>query len=319
MPVIQKQSLPQPVASRPTFGDDIMDMIVPSSNVEKSFMRSSLYGLNRSGKSTLAVEWPKPLLYIACEPTENGGTDSILGREGVDITVVGLKPKVQNGKVEPLAGSKKVIHIAEKLAMNAPYYKTVVVDVTALQDIVLSEIMKWDDVSMILKWGAVKRERYMERANVMRNVLKRITALPCDAVLISQEKDHNPMVDEDGRPVGDTGSKSYIAESVGGSTAEWLHDACNFILRLYVEPEVKETTTMIDMGGVPTPQTIRTQTGKYVRRLRTSYHPNYAGGVRSNLSSCVPEYIETNDAKAMYEDLVRIYGGQRAIHGKYLL
>lgn len=305
----------------------ILGSVMRASSMKRGHMKTCIYGRNRIGKSTLAVQFPKPLLYMACEPTENGGTDSIIGTEGVDIVVISLKKRVDptTRLLEEYSGRSKALNIAIQLQemydrTGSCYYNSVAVDSTALQEIVLAEIMGWDEVDKILAWGSVGRERYMERADKTREVLRAIAALPTDTIFVAQEKDHNPPKGDEAGPskvIKPAQEKSFMAANLGGSTVEWLHDACGFICQLYMEAETKTETSFVEVAGERKSEEITTQTGRFVRRLRTAYHPNYAAGVRTPRPDVVPEYIEAETPQQMYEDLVRISMGVRALYGKY--
>lgn len=303
----------------------ILGTVRRASAMKRGHMKVCIYGRNRIGKSTLAAQFPKPLLYVACEPTENGGTDSIIGIEGIDISVVSLKKQVDpiTGLLEDYSGRAKAMAIADNLQSmcdqtGSCYYNSIAIDSTALQEIILAEIMGWNEVDRILAWGAIGRERYMERAEKTREVLRKFAALPTDTIFVAQEKDHNPPKDDTSSKLTKPAQeKSFMAANLGGSTVEWLHDACGFICQLYMEAETKTETSEVNMAGEKRMEEITMHTGRFVRRLRTEYHPNYAAGVRTSRADVVPEYIEAEMAQQMYEDLARISAGVKALYGKY--
>lgn len=324
MPTIQTQRPPQP--QRVVQAAPQVPGIVSAGSLKRSWMKVLLYGRNRVGKSRLSAEWPKPMLAIACEPRENGGADTLIGVDGVDVAVVALKPLPG----EMNGGSVKVEALLDWMESTVPVpYQTVTIDVTALQDIVLGEIMGWETVDKVKQrpkrggGGGPGRPEFMERANRCINVFRRLKDLPCHVLFIGQEKDHNPTKDEDGNAVGSkmlmsAQEKSYMGVTLGEASALWLQNACQHIHQLSMDAEMTSTTTTVDVAGVPTSQTVTHATGRYVRRLRWGYSPNYQTGVTLPAGVReVPEFIETNDPKAMYEDVVRVASGQRALHGKY--
>lgn len=309
---------------------------VRASAIERSWMKVLLYGRSRVGKSTLAAQWPKPLLAVACEPRENGGADSLIGMDGVSVVVVGLKPQLDatTGVAEQWCGSAKAEQVADELMETSQQtgtcpYKSVVLDVTALQDIVLAEILGWTTVDNVLKrprrgeTGGASFKVFGERAAKCISVFRKYKDLPCHVIFCAQEKDHNPAKDEDGNAVGsklvrEAQERSFIAANLGQASVEWLQNACQYVCQLYMSAEVSETTTTIDVAGVQTPQVVMASTGRYIRRLRTSYHPNYSAGITAPGINVVPEYIEAATPLAMYEALTKVSHGIKVKEGKYL-
>jgi hypothetical protein len=86
--------------------------------------------------------------------------------------------------------------------------------------------------------------------------------------------------------------ESYLASDLGGATVGWLHDACDYIARLYLDKETIMTETEVTINKQSKIRKEEVETGKIVRRLRTMYHPNYAAGFRSCTPERVPEFIE---------------------------
>ena len=96
-----------------------------------------------------------------------------------------------------------------------------------------------------------------------------------------------------------------------------VENACQFICQLYMDDETKSDTTTVDMAGVMTEQTVTYRTGRYVRRLRLGYHPNYASGCTVPGIDTVPKYIEAATPQEMYEALRDVANGKRTSRGKY--
>ena len=296
--------------------------------LKRAWMKVLLYGRSRVGKSTLSAQWPKPLLAIACEPRENGGADSLIGMDGVDVSVVQLKP----GPNEPDSGSEKALRLAAWLQQTyadtgkCPY-QSVTLDVTALQDIILAEIMGWDSPDSTIKrprrgeGGGVGRPQFGQRAERCIKVFRAFKDLPCHVVFVGQEKDHNPEKDEDGNAVGSkllvpAQERRFMAVSLGQASVEWLQNACQYVCQLYMDAETQTIETPVTVGEVTTIDKITVPTGRFVRRLRTSYSPNYAAGITvPGISS--PEYIEATTPRAMYEALMRVSAGERVKEGHY--
>jgi hypothetical protein len=91
--------------------------------------------------------------------------------------------------------------------------------------------------------------------------------------------------------------ESFIAPALGGATVGWLQDRCDCICRLVVAEE--EIVKEVKIGK--SVHRMLEKTGKYVRYLRTGYHPNYAAGVRSANPEKIPEVIVKPTMKKLLE------------------
>ncbi len=298
MPQVNKQTpTPRPVA-RQAVGSDPGDMLagaVAASDLN-DFIRMSIYGGNRVGKTTLACDFPKPLLLIQFEPNKTGGGMSVRKVKGVVCQrYVDSKSGLLLCKQLMDSGGK----IPERLRAQAGgnVFASYVVDgVTSYQDIILQEVMGWAKRPEQLSFGMVGKERYQERAEKVKEGLRPFAELPGHVIFLGKEKDHNPNREDYAslnKLRSSLLSESFFAEDVGGSVAGWLHDVCDYIGRLYLAKEVIVTNTkIVGLKGAVTWNKTEEETGRIVRRLRTLYHPNYAAGFRSADPSKVPEHID---------------------------
>lgn len=346
MPVITRQTPPTAVANGAAQQAVAAPSgIVSAKSLRRSWMKVLLYGRSGVGKSTLAAQWPKPLLAFACEPRENGGADSLIGMDGVDVAEVQLKPLPVDrdnptGPKEPDAGLNKVKNKVAWLqsiheATGTCPYKSVTIDVTALQDIALAEIMGWDSVDVIKKRprkgesGGVGLPQFMARADECIKVFRMLKDLPCHVVFVGQEKDHAKYQDEAGDPIVESKllipaqEKRFIAVSLGQASVEWLQNACQFICQLYMDAETRTIENVVTVGEETRVDKMTVPTGRFTRRLRTSYHPNYSARITvpglsvTENERLVPEYIQAETPRAMYEALVRVSRGERVPEGYY--
>jgi hypothetical protein len=82
--------------------------------------------------------------------------------------------------------------------------------------------------------------------------------------------------------------EAFFSFDLGSGTAGWLSDCCGIIGRLYLAREVTTKTQTI-LGKQ---KEVTQETGRFVRRLLTQLHPNFAAGVRGASPSAVPPWIE---------------------------
>lgn len=274
----------------------LLSQAIDVGEMEESPLRVLIYGPNRAGKTYLACSFAKPLVIVSFEPVKSGGARSVQDFKGV--------------KLLRLRSTKEAIELTEELADST--YKTVVVDsATSLQDVVLTEILELDEVPVSLKFGTVTTDQYRERSEVTREVLRKYLNLPMDVIITAKEKDHNPPLrNEEGKldfkpkMIKPLQMESFIAADVGGATAGFLNDACDYIFRIYKDEEVKPKKVKI--GKVV--KTSYVKTGRYVRHLLVDYHPNYAGGCRlgANRSAMPEDGIITNPTP---EDILKLVRG----------
>lgn len=315
-PPTTKQAPPGAVSMTP---GSILSQVVPVTDMREQWVKVCLYGRNRIGKTSLACQFPKPLLLVACEPTETGGAMSVSKMEGVYVVRISAKPLVgPDGKKEKVFGTQKALMLADELSRGNPY-KTVVLDTaTAYQDIILSEILGLSAVPEMLSWGLVSEDQYRDRSSKTREALRPFLDLPCHVVVTAQEKDHNPPKDRaTSKLTRSLQLESFMAADLGGATVKWLHDACGYIGQLYQDAQTKIITNRMKVGDVVEESQDEVPTGKIVRRLRTLYHPNFAAGFRSPTPDAVPEWIEAESPKEFYEEMMRVIHGERTAKGKY--
>ncbi len=265
----------------------------PVAEAETNFVHMLLYGRNRTGKTTLACQFPKPLLLVSIEPALAGGARSVRGVPGISwIRVHPTDPEAD------LKTSDELEQLGKELRAdpNVGGYKSVVIDSgTSLDEVVLAEICAWDEPAVMLAVGhtrpgsKVSGDQYTERSERSRRVLRPFMELKCHLVVTANEKDHNPQ--EGNRKSSMTRgphTESFYAAAMGGGTVKWLQDAME-ITQLIVERETVDQEVPDGTGG-----TVRmpVETGKMVRRLRCLYHTNYAAGFRAPLGTEVPEFID---------------------------
>ncbi len=294
MPVIKRQKAND---KRMKDSEDILSQIIPVSEIEDDWIKFLCYGQNRVGKTTLACEFPKPLLLVAFEPNKTGGAKSVKRVPGVSYLRVG--------------DSLKAMELSKRLREESGRFKTVVLDsVTSYQDIILKEILDLPELPEQLNWGMVSRDQYRERSEKTREALRPFLSLECHVVANAKERDHNPPDKEKPQILRGQQLESFFAADLGGATVGWLQDACDYIGRLYIEKEVTTRIEKIKVLNKVKEKEITEETGRLVRRLRTMYHPNYSAGFRSEAPESVPEFLEAGTPKEMYHKVMQVIRGE---------
>lgn len=266
--------------------------------------------------TTLACLFPKPLLLISFEPgRKEGGAKSVKKVRGVKFIAVASTDEAVLLARE--LREDNICDLADAEFNGKPYASHVIDTVTSCQDMCLKEIMGLDDAPVQLNWGLVGEDQYRERSEKTREVLRPFRDLPAHTVFVAQEKDHAKPQDKTSKLLRGQHDASFLAADLGGATVKWLHDACDVVVRLYMEREVVADVTQATFNGKTRDVPSLRETGRNVRRLRTILHPNQAAGIRSADPDCVPEYIESQVPKDMYDALMQVIDGKRTDKGKY--
>jgi len=303
MPKVTKQTS-RPIKTRTKvtrIRGGILSSVSPVSSLPEAYKKILIYGPNRAGKTHLACQFPKPLLVLSFEPGDAGGLTSVEDFKGVDTLLWGKQ-------LESIAD---VLSVCEELHQGSKYKVLVVDSATSLQDRILQGILNLAELPVSLSFGTVSTDQYRMRAEQTREVLRKLLGCPLDVVVTAKERDHNDnkRTDDgklDFRPkfVKPLRIESYIAADVGGATAGWLHDHCDYVFRIYKDEELVERRIKVGKR-----ESVRYEkTGRYVRHLLMDYHPNYAGGCRLGAQrNSLPESGIIADPT--YQKIKEIIGG----------
>lgn len=334
MPAIKRQHPPTPALPKM---DDVLDSGVPVADMDATKITAVVYGKNGVGKTTFACQGPGPTALISVDPSPTGGARSVRGVPGVVVYQVAAKRLAdpQTGKLEKVYGSEKMLAIASSIkarfaAGHRPFAKVVVDGLTSWNEVILSEIMRCDyeDMPAILSKGKVTTDQYVERSEKLIRYLRSFLDLPCDVILLAQERDHNPPKNEKGVTIGSKLMReahptalagSFYSLALGDEQARWVQNACDFVMQLYEDDEYRVVTapaqTLMDGQVLPGVE-MHEPTGRRVRRLRCTYHVNYAARFREDYRN-VPEYIEAPTPEERYQAFLDVVAGRRTKWGKY--
>ncbi len=305
-PTIKRQ---EPLKSQPSFPTgSILATALPVSNLREEYVKVCIYGRNRSGKTSLAAQFAKSMLFISSEPDANGGATSISNMDGVSLLRISPK-KLKGDKVH---GSAKVVAIAnELLGMEVNPFRTVVLDtVTSLQDVILVELMGLPKVPEMMSWGMVPDGVYQQRAEKLRETIRPLLDLTnCNVVILAQEKDHNAAEERGGKNkiLHTMQQGSFMAPALGATNAQWLQDACGYVIQIY-EDELMQQIAVPQMdqhGNALPPAITEVGTNKRQRHLRLLYHPNFAAGGRWQFDRNVPEFVTASSPRGLYEAMAK--------------
>lgn len=299
MPKITKQTMKK--QSAPSKNGSVLSRVVPIESLHDDHLKIVIYGQNRVGKTTLACTFPKPLLLISFEPAKTGGAKSVKRVPGVEYV--------------HLTSIDDVEKLATELRTDK-YFKTHVLDtITSLQDVIGAKILGLPDVPEQWNFGMMGKAEYQQRSEMTKDICRLYLTQNAHTVVLAKEKDHQPPKGDEvwegyGRrklATEDTMRiESYFAAAAGTAAVGWLHDACDYICRLYLTKEIIVEEKEYKAGGKVTKQIVERETGRMLRRLRTLYHANYASGFRSETPTKIPEFIES----PTYEKILQVIEGR---------
>lgn len=337
MPSVKRQTPPKP--SQPQTSNHVLDGIlgggVQASDLSGSKLNSAIYGRNGVGKTTFACEGEGRIALLAIDPSPTGGARSV-GKDNVVVYYIAARYLAdRNGQQERFKGSEKLLAVVDAIGNalvkdKAAFSKVVVDGLNSWFEVILSEVLGVNHNSMpaILSKGKVSTDQYVERSERLIRYLRPVMDLQCDVTLIAQEKDHNPPKNDKGIVIGSklireamvsAQEGSFYSLAIADEATRWVQNACDFVMQLYEDNEYREEKlpdVVFNNQTVPG-QVQLIPTGRRVKRLRCTYHPNYAARFRSPNYANVPEYIEAPTPEERYAAFLDVVAGRRTKFGYY--
>jgi hypothetical protein len=234
----------------------------------------SLYGRPKTGKTRLAVSFPKPLLIIGSED----GTASVIGAKGVDF--------VQLERVDEFT------EILEGPLKSGKYATAVLDNGTKLRDMKIAEIMGLDSVDK--HWGAVTRDIYTECANYLKRLLRPILDMgrkrSLNVVIIAQEQNFKEEAGDSSELINPN-----IGPALGKALSDYVNAECDYIGQTLIrERYVKKEVTIPGPKGTKKIVVQEQPTGKNEYCLRVSPDGVYQAGFRMPLGKELKEDFLVN-------------------------
>lgn len=232
----------------------VLNEALPVCDMPTTGLGFCIYGRGKTGKTTLACGFPKPLLLVG---TENG-TKSVRSFKKVDFL--------------RLTHSSQIDEIAAAVVGR---YKSIVLDTASgLQDIIMKEILGLDDLPVEKSWGMASREQWqscgVQTKERLRSLLNLSETDGINTVIIAHERNFN-----------DEGGSDLIFPTVSAaltpSTAGWLNGACDYLCQAFLrEQTIIKAVKVAGKEGA----TMTQRTGRIEYVLRIGPHPVYMTGFR---------------------------------------
>lgn len=226
-------------------------------------IRMAVYGRSGTGKTTLACDFPKPLLFI--RPPDDDGRRSVFKVEGIqDVDL--QSPE----EIRELAA-----HVKE-----SGKYKTVVLDnVSALQDLVLKKILGREELPAQMGWGVATMQQWGEVGLGMKDLLRELLSCDIHVVLIAQEREFNNE--------GNTSEilSPHVGCAVSPSVAGWIGPSVEYLVQTFLRQGTVKTIKQVGGRAVVEEQEVI----QYC--LRTGPHPVYNTKFRVPRGFKLPDVI----------------------------
>lgn len=281
MPQVTKQAV-RPIAKLSTgFASRVQDV----SEIEHG-MKILIYGRSKTGKTSLACDFPKPILLVGTED----GTESVKDMEDVKF-----------GRLIASAEMDEVLNL-----LKTEDYRTVILDTAGgFQDIIVKEVLDLDEVPVQRTYGMgqskFKDDRQMwgvvglQFKERMRRLLDLADTQGINVVIVAHERNFN-----------DEGGSELITPTVGAaltpSAAGFLNGACDYICQCFLREIMTASETKVGDKKIKTFK----KTGKAEYGLRIGPHPVYTTGFRISrrLSEALPDVI----INPTYEEICKLAG-----------
>lgn len=259
MPVVTKQ-LAQP--PRKKANDlSVIGRIKPVAQVDSGGLHICIFGRCKTGKTRLVSTFTKPLLIIGTED----GTRSIRNVKGVDFVLVEDSEEIND-----------LIEYAE-----AKRYASVALDTaSALQDLLLREVLGLKELPPQKSWGMANRDQYTQVALKIKTFLQHINSLKCNVAITAHERNFNEDNDSDLL-------NPFVGPAVSPSAAHWMVGAFEYNCHTFIRP--KQITKESMLGGKKMTTTVTGKGFEYC--LGIGPNETFATGFRVPTGCTLPELI----------------------------
>lgn len=232
---------------------NLFDDAVPVGELSETGHKFLIFGQSGTGKTTLAADFPKPLLLIRPEEVEDGSR-SVRLVKGVNVT-------------HPLTDPDQLSEICEGQRQTGRY-KTLVLDgIGDLQGLCVKKHMNFQDVPVKMTWGLVTQPDWNKIGIIFQEAVRdllRLTIFGTHIVLVGGDRILG------GKEEGEAASEVKIPKvtvALTPGSAGWLHKVCDYNVYAFVRPETKEVTK--DMGGKKIKSKVSTGKQEFCLRMDT--------------------------------------------------
>lgn len=290
MPSINRQK-PTPL-NQPKRGGSILERIRPIGFDDDDGIKLLLYGKSGTGKTTCWGTFPSPILSIICSGSDKPG-------ELRSIDTPENRKRIQQVVLEKPMELKI---LCDNIKSHPTSYKTVVLDhATGFQDLVLKEILNLDELPAQNSWGMAKQQEWGQCAMQCKELLRGLLSLPCNVVIVSQEREHR----------GGDNDSELLTPNIGAglipSLAGWVYTAVEYICQTYIRQRMERVVTTLGQGKMAKEiEQLVAVKGKVEYCLRTAPDPIYTTKFRVPKGTPLPDVIIDPD----YDKIMALIRGE---------
>ncbi len=284
--VILRKQRNKPKASQPK---GVLSRIKPISFDADAGIKVNVYGRSGSGKTTFWATFPKPALAIICSG----------GKQTGELRSIATPTQGKGIKTVTLEEPDELRELVE-MQQKTGTFQTVVLDhITDFQNMILKEVLGIDRLPEQKAWGTASQQQYGTTALKMKEYLRSLLDLPCNIVLIGQERVFDLPSDEDS---GNELIQPYIASAVTKSVVGWLNPAVDYVVQTFIRPETINKPFKV---GKRVKHRI-VETGKFEYCLRTNLDAIHQIKFRVPKGHVLPDCIVDPD----YDKLMAVIKGK---------
>lgn len=264
-------------------GTDVLDRLEDMDSSATTY-KVCLYGGPKTGKTTLACDFPKPILLIGTED----------GRKSVGT--------IPGGRYVRLRAPDEVRILAEAVAndrITLPKgpkdggfgdkpYRTVVLDTGGgLQDLVMKDILGLDELPMQKSWGMADKKTWGIIGGQTKDHLKTLLNLAelygKNVVVVAHERNFKEDEDSPGSEM----LMPVVGAAMSPSVSNWISAECDYIGQCFCRPQKKEVVKTVNKQEIK--KLISTGKSEFCLRLITD--GVHRAGLRVPRNTPTPEIV----------------------------
>lgn len=256
-------------------------------DVTSDWINLSLYGQPKTGKTRLLATFPKPVIILGAED----GTKSVRDTPNVHFVrlLTDLAEPPEDGKYLRFSELEAFLQEAQSL-LDAAGNGTVGLDnASALNDLLLANILGLERLPEQKSWGMATRDQYGQASLQIRTIIRRVLEMRCHSVIIAHEKTFR--AGDEGAAAADTELvQPMVGSMLSDKVCGWLNGAVDYVCQTFKRLEEVSERRLIP-GTKDQYKTVSRRTGRVEYCLRVGPHPTYTTGFRHPPGTELPDVI----------------------------
>ncbi len=223
---------PPPAANNGAVTGGLFDAAVPVADMPVTGLRFLVFGASGTGKTTLACDFPKPLLLLQPEEAEDGSA-SVRNVPGVFVPPYLTEPD-------------QLSEICDRQRQTGKY-KTLVLDgVGNFQSLCVKKHMGFADVPVQTTWGMVNQPDWNAIGLILQELLRELVRLSNEGVNVVFVADERTIgADKEG--VATEIMVPTVMAALTPASSGWLHRTCNYNVHCFKRQKTEQLK--VNVGG----------------------------------------------------------------------